>query len=52
MTDEESPEALSVRRGFDDAELARVPEGASRARRPDGGTADATTSDGVGGGCA
>ena len=49
MTDEESPEALSVRRGFDDAELATCLK-VLRALGSDGGTADATTSDGVGGG--
>ena len=48
MTDEESPEALSVRRGFDDAELATCLK-VLRALGSDGGTADATTSDGVGG---
>ena len=49
MTDDESPEALSVRRGFDDAELATCLK-VLRALGSDGGTADATTSDGVGGG--
>ena len=49
MADEESPEALSARRGFDDAELATCLK-VLRALGSDGGTADATTSDRVGGG--
>ena len=39
MTDDESPEALSVRRGFDDAELATCLK-VLRALGSDGGTAN------------